>query len=296
MSGFVLENSRLRCEFLPSDGGRLVSLLDKLHGDELIWNNPRTCDLPRYYGANYDNMSAGGVEEAFPTGLADVFQGDDIPFFGEVWSIPWKAQHDAMQLQMECYSAIYPVRITKCYTLEENRLICSYILSNLADRDLPFLFGVHPSLSVKPGDTVLLDRTSFHVGVADNMGAEITMGQHFTWPMAGSQDLSDFFKKHEKNACMEFRTYELQTGFLGVKKKSGIELHIAFDQRIFPALSVWLIGGGWRGHECLMAEFFTGYPFVLSQAHESGFCPTLSAGSQLKTTVTYTLLGGISYV
>ena len=85
----LLENDLLKAEIFPHDGGRIVSLIDKSSGREFIWTNPRTNNLTRTYGANYDNLSAGGIEEAFPTGYPDNYNGDELPFFGEIWTVGW---------------------------------------------------------------------------------------------------------------------------------------------------------------------------------------------------------------
>ena len=107
-----LENDIIKAEILPDDGGRLVSLVDKSSGREYIWTNPRTKNLLRTYGANYDNLSAGGIEEAFPTGYPDNHNGDELPFFGEIWSVGWEYSpsensRNGWHLHTQC--SIYPI-------------------------------------------------------------------------------------------------------------------------------------------------------------------------------------------
>ena len=78
----ILENERLLVAVLPDDGGRMVRLFDMLAQCELLWQNPRTSRVRRYYGCCYDDMSAGGVEEAFPTVLACKHMRAELPSFG----------------------------------------------------------------------------------------------------------------------------------------------------------------------------------------------------------------------
>ena len=283
----IIENEHIRCVLRPLDGGRLVSFIDKASGREYIWTNKRTEHISRYYGANYDDVCAGGVEEAFPTGLADEFHTDKLPFFGEFWSVPWRIQNQSENmLELSCYSAIYPIHLTKTYQLEGQSLSCGYLLQNEGPNEIPYLLGIHPSLNIKADDKLRLPPGEYHVGTAVNVPH--ALGKTFTWPLLNGRDLGIVASDHQSGECLEFRSHPLREGYIELLDQNKV-FRVEFDPAYFPALSVWLIYGGWRGHYCIMTEFFTGWPFLLSEAIAKGKHTKIKAGETVSTAVTYRL-------
>ena len=114
----TLENEKIRITVLPEDGGRIVSLFDRTAGCELLWENPRTSRARRYYGCCYDDMSAGGVEEAFPTVEACRHIRTELPPFGEVWTLAWQAAQEDHCLALETQSLVWPATLQKTITLD----------------------------------------------------------------------------------------------------------------------------------------------------------------------------------
>ena len=279
----------MSCEFLPEDGGRLVSLKSKAAGREYIWINERTKNLKRYYGANYDNLMAGGVEEAFPTGYEDGFEGNAIPFFGEIWPIAWEVtKQEKDYISMLCYSSIFPVIIHKTYSLNGPDLECHYSIKNLSNSPIPLMFGVHPSIAVKKGDRINIAPGDYRIGLSEGMPDGCEAGKSFTWPVCGKENLSVVPEIDKEDRCMEFSTDKLNRGFFSLEDDSE-NLNIRFDEKVFTALSLWYIWGGWRGHRCLMFEFYTGYPFKLSEAVKKESIPYLKAKDSFETSVIYKL-------
>ena len=284
----MLENERIRNVLIPSDGGRLLSFVDKRSGRDYIWTNKRTESILRYYGANYDDLSAGGVEEAFPTGLADELIGDKLPFFGELWSVPWLVRKQTKTfVEMERYSSIYPILVTKTYSLEDRTLYCSYSLENEGPTEIPYLFGVHPSLQIASGDVLRLPEQEYRVGTAVNVPD--ALNKTFRWPLLNERALSVIEADGTSGECLEFRSNSVSEGCIGLSD-GNTEFRVGFDAAFFPALSVWLIYGGWRGHYCVMTEFFSGWPFTLSEAVTHGAYTKIKPGELIDTSVTYRLM------
>ena len=281
----IIESEALQCTFLPSDGGRLVSLIDKLSGRDYIWTNKRTENTLRYYGANYDDLGAGGVEEAFPTGLEDEAHCDKLPFFGELWSVPWRiCKQTVDMLEMECYSSIYPMKLTKTYRLEVNTLSCSYTLANEGPVEIPYLLGIHPSIRVRGNDPLRLPTGKYHVGTAVNVPH--VLNSTFSWPFLNGRDLSKICEGNSSGECLEFRSNSVSEGCIELINGSKA-FFVEFDPAFFPALSCWLIYGGWRGHYCVMVEFFSGWPFKLSEAITNEKYAKIDAYDIQCTTVIY---------
>ena len=281
----ILENDSVRASFLPHDGGRLVSLIEKSSNREFIWTNPRTSPLLRYHGADYDNLSAGGIEEAFPNVFPDSFGGIELPFFGEVWPISWSFEESADGgLVMHALCSAYPVRVSKHWTLLPNGLRCSYTLTNLSGLELPYLFGVHPSLNVMPGDKIHMPSGEYIVGSMFPEG--LTEEKVFQWPMLDKRDLR---VPASQTACEYLQIYTEKTGgTFSLEAGSGdIRLDVSFDEKYFTALSSWMIYGGWRGLYCVMVEFFTGWPLILSEHASNKNCQCLKPRESAQTDVFY---------
>jgi hypothetical protein len=58
LRSLVVENSQLRLVILPELGGKLWSLVYKLHDREIFWHHPRVEPRPSPYGAAYDDAQA----------------------------------------------------------------------------------------------------------------------------------------------------------------------------------------------------------------------------------------------
>lgn len=60
----ILENDRMKTEWLPEIGGKMVSLVDKSSGAQLIghsYQHYSNTNLP-YYGAAYDTYGGSGFD------------------------------------------------------------------------------------------------------------------------------------------------------------------------------------------------------------------------------------------
>ena len=281
-----LENDALKASFFPHDGGRLTSLIAKSSGREFIWTNRRTTSLSRFHGADYDNLSAGGVEEAFPNVYKDTIDGIELPFFGEVWPVCWSFQEpvtgDGWLMEVDC--GAYPVRVSKEWTLHPDGLSCAYTLTNLSGLTLPYLFGVHPSLRIEPGDELCLPDDEYKTG--EFFPDSLPYQELFKWPLHGRRDLR---YPPLQTACEFLQIFTEEAGgkIAVLSKRDSVRLEILWDKTYFSALSVWMLYGGWRGHYCVMAEFFTGWPLVLSQALAEGKCTYLNPGEKAHTSVHY---------
>ena len=290
----TLENGLISAQVQPWDGGRVTSLYDRRKQHEHIWTNPRTRHLSRTYAANYDDLSASGIEEAFPTVGSCRVAGATLPFFGEVWSVPWDYRilsciDDEIVLELSCYSSIYPARVTKTLRMQANSpdLTTDYEIINLGADIFPFVFGVHPSICLSPGAAIDLPEGEYRVEFLHPSDQETA--RIFQWPNYGAIDLSKSGRPDD-NRCFNFLTEKVNRGIYRFTD-AGSEscLAIEFDHSYFPCLSIWLIYGGWRGYYCAMTEFFTSWPAALDKAQKAGLSKTLSPGEKARTSVKYSI-------
>lgn len=291
----IIKNDLISIRIEPWDGGRITELIDRITGINYIWTNERTRNLYRYYSANYDDLSNSGIEEAFPTvGPCDI--GDaKLPFFGEIWTIPWDykvktASTSEISIQLSCFSAIYPAKICKVYTITEGSsdLLVEYSIENIGAERFDFVFGVHPSISIFPKMIMQMPIGDYKVNYIypprqDNE-------ESFTWPLHNDRNLSIVGDPND-NYCINMYTTDTSEGkysFYDPSSKNGIS--VIFDSSLFRSLSIWLIYGGWRGHYCAMTEFFTSWPSSLNEARKTGEAIKLDAHSIIRTSVVYQLM------
>lgn len=282
-----LENDWILAEILPWDGGRISRIYDKKHDCELIWSNPRTKNVSRYYGCNYDDLSASGIEEAFPTVQPCKAGGADVPFFGEIWTIPWEYKKHEEGYIFTCSSPIWTAEIRKKVFLFENSLSMTYEIRNTGKEMFEFLFGFHPSLCIYESSRLYAPGGIYEMYVAGQLEEGKT--EQFTWPYYGERDMSDACAK-ENTGFFNFLTFPVADGCYGVEhpsKETGLK--IEFDRRFFKCLSLWPIYGGWRGHTCVMTEAFTTWPASLDKAIEEDRAYRLKPSECAETTVNYTV-------
>ncbi len=290
----VAENDRLRIAVTPYDGGRLTSLWDKRAGFEHIWVNERNRHLRRTYAANYDDTTAFGLEEAFPTVHPCPYGDAVLPFFGETWTLPWNyevlTEPDGLCIRLWCETSITPARVEKRFVLrgQESVLHTEYRIENIGFGELPYLFCVHPSLRLTPQSSIEVPAGAYETGwmYPENAAPK----QTFEWPKLGGYDLSRALPP-EENCCFNFYTRQVAGGRYALWHPAvGTGLTIRFDPVEFRSLSLWLSYGGWRGHHCVMSEMFTCWPINLADAMQEGQHEVLAAGQSRTYTVAYELM------
>jgi hypothetical protein len=290
----TLENERIAVQIEPWDGGRVTRLFDKTKDHEHIWTNPRTRHLSRFYAANYDDLSNSGIEEAFPTVGTCRYEEAILPFFGEIWSVPWDyqvliASEKEISLQLSCYCSIFPARITKTISMyaDQPKMKVEYEIENVGAEEFSYVFGVHPSICLSPTTQIKMPEEEYQINYQFPIDLETI--QTFSWPYFGRFDLSESGRPDD-NRCISFLSSQVGSGiytFSDVRSKSG--LAIEFDHRFFRCLSIWLIYGGWRGHYCAMTEFFTSWPAALDEAKEAGLARKLQKQEVDRTSITYSI-------
>ena len=280
----ILENERLLVSVLPDDGGRMVRLFDKLAQCELLWQNPRTSRVRRYYGCCYDDMSAGGVEEAFPTVLACKHMRAELPSFGEVWTLPWQETRDEKGITLETDSLVWPAHLKKVLRLDGTRLCVSYTVENIGTDAFTYLFGFHPALRLYADSRLLCAPGTYQMLCAPDLTQE---GELFSWPDYHGRDLRQM-QGGSFGGVYNFAMDPAASGYYGVQhpaKQTG--LCIRYDASVFRMLSIWPVYGSWRGHTCLLTEAFTAAPLALTQAEQAGSAEILRSGEALQTEVFY---------
>ena len=298
-----LENEHLRVEVLPELGGKIFRLVDKSRDRDLLWKSPRVRPHHVDLHDNFDDHWAGGWDEAFPNGVAIKNRyGDDLAYFGELWSQPWtwtitEDSPSHVELVMEIATPITPARWRRTLRLGTDPVLrISYRVENIGFMPFDFIWGIHPALEITPG--LRLDMPASRGEVANEWGGGAIgkEGDTYDWPLLGTHDLRLPLGPDSKSFALHYLT-GLKAGWVAatdVSSKRGFGL--VFDPELFKVIWLWQCYGGWRGYHHVIMEPWTGYPTFLDQAAAAGRARTLDPGETLETEVAAVLYQGVTSV
>ncbi len=150
----TLENSYCSISVDPERGAKITSIRYKQQDREILLV-PDTIDEIPYpeYGQEYGPQQSWGFDEMFPTINKEVcshphWEGMVMPDHGEVWALPWKASFDDDTLHTSIRSPLFPYKLSRMITLEDNSIIIDYRAENLSNLELPCLWAAHMLLAV----------------------------------------------------------------------------------------------------------------------------------------------------
>ncbi|HEV7810208.1 MAG TPA: hypothetical protein VGO64_06400, partial [Candidatus Limnocylindrales bacterium] len=172
-------------------------------------------------------------------------------------------------------------------------------LTNVGYARVPFMWGIHPGIAVRPGARIQVPGTTgtFHEGSSD-LGIE--PGTGFAWPhlpaAAGSIDLSVARPPDPPSWELAFID-GLTAGWLAVtdpETRSGFAM--SFDTDVFPVAWLWGVYGGWRGLYTVALEAWTAHPPRLDEVIAAGRARTLAPGESIETEVRFIAFDGVEFV
>lgn len=294
MKTVILENEFVRATVLVDFGAKIHEFIYKPSNRDFMYHHPRVeCRTP-VFSANVDNWWTGGLDEAIPTGHPCSYKGEELPFLGEVWSLPWdyeiqKRSRDEVVVYLRRPLIISPLIVERWISLHqgEKMLRFRHKITNVGNAAFEFLWGLHPGFAIHsdcridlPAGEMLVQESS-----PDNRLGQA--GTHYDWPFANDRwgepiDMRTI--PSAKVGTMDFHyATDLKDGWLALtdtKRKEGVAL--VFPKEIFPCAWLWLVYGGWRGIYTAAVEAWTGYPAKLSEAVASGKFSRLDAGAHLE--------------
>jgi galactose mutarotase-like enzyme len=295
----VLENREVRLVVLPSLGGKIYELRSKRDDVQFLWHNPRMLPKRAPFGANFDHFFVGGWDHPFPTLEPSSVGGEDFPYVGELWSLPWTwrpVEGDGwIGLEESVQATILPAKLTCRIQLADDapEFEMHYRLENVGALPFDFMWGLHPCIALDP-------ETRFHVPARkatvmqspdEGVGR---VGDVYAWPALEFKDRTwrvDTSLPPERGV---FGLHELvlDEGWFEVERGSGAKLRVEFPSEIFRVLYLWMVYGGWRGIYHAALEPWTGGGVRLAEAIERGMARRLLPGESLKATVRATVAPG----
>jgi hypothetical protein len=294
----VLENSRIRATIIPSLGGRVWELLDRIRGRQWIWHRENVPLAASQAGSNYDDVWAGGWEELFPNDAPANFEGRTLPDHGEWWTTEW-AVAEASAGTEAVVRLVADTHIVRASCIKEYRLgddsdtiNVSYRIESREPKAFHFLFKQHLAIAVSPscGLTLPGGRVS---AVDPAFGTMLPGPEPFDWPLAPGADLDDvdLSRVPPFGEAREFvYVTELPESWCGVDDvAAGASIRMRFDDRRMPFVWLFLSYGGWRDCYTAVLEPCTNMPKDLSEAVRTGRSERLDAGAVFQTRVAVTL-------
>ncbi|RPI03366.1 MAG: DUF5107 domain-containing protein [Calditrichaeota bacterium] len=290
----ILENEFIKATVLPDVGAKIHEFIYKPSNRDFMYHHPRVeCRTP-VFGVNVDNWWSGGMDEAIPTGHPCVYQGEEYPFLGEAWSLPWHYEiqnrgSDQVTAYLRRPLIISPLIVERWITLRQHEMMLRFRhrITNSGNKAFDFIWGLHPGFAVNsdcridlPAGAMIIDESV----PDDRLGAK---GTKYQWPFARDRNGHRVDMRQVPAAdadIMEFHyAAELKEGWLSItdaRQKQGAAL--VFPKDVFSAAWLWLVYGGWRGIFTAAVEAWTGYPAKLSEAVANERFSRLDAGASLE--------------
>jgi hypothetical protein len=295
----VLENPRVRAIVIPSLGGRVWELLDRVRGRQWIWhrdNVPLTVS-PR--GSSYDDVWAGGWEELFPNDAPADFEGRTLPDHGEWWTTAWTAAEVSAgaeavvrlvaETQTPNTSCFKEVRLRG----DADTIHVSYRIESREADPFHFLFKQHLPIALTPSCELILPG-GLVAAVDPAFGTLLPSPGPFAWPLAEGTNGRNVDLRQVPPRSSEEREFvyvsELPESWCGVDDVTqGASIRMRYDQQRMPFLWLFMSYGGWRDCYTAVLEPCTNMPKDLTEAVRTGQSARLDPGAVFETSVAVTL-------
>lgn len=302
----ILENAWMKVVIAPQQGAHIVSLEYRPLSRQWLWQNPRISLSSAPFGAPFDDYWSGGIDAFFPTCYPSTYLGTSIPEGGEGWSIPWQWRettdtHGA-QITLTAGARIWPVQMQRTVRLRHDRplLELGFHFLNVGVEPLPFLFGLHPAMTIREGDRLDLPDGVVQVDEVqgETMGAP---GQRYRWPylqtVQGQRDMRRMRGITDGTFGGHFhRPTEGVPWWALTDPVNRVGIGLVAPSAQFQGLWLWQVFGGWKGYHHLVAEPWTGYPIKLDDALEQGSGAWFAPQQEVQLNVEIVCYQGISAV
>jgi hypothetical protein len=262
-----IESETIRAQFLPGSGAKLASLVYKPRNFELMVQAAGAEYRLQPFGWEYTAGECTGFDDMFPTIDACYYdrypwQGVKMADHGEVWSLPWRLQVGADQLDFVVFGVRFPYRLEKRVSFPaDSSLRLDYRLTNLSPFDLDCLWAAHRMVNLEEDvELVLPEGVESVVGTFDVTGRFGAYGDTYAWPVATLHDGSrrDLRRLRPRSTGDAYKYYvkgALPAGGCGLRyPRSDFTLALTFPVARVPYLGVLPNEGGWRDHYNVFLE------------------------------------------
>ena len=295
-ASLVLRTPRLELECVPSLGGRVVRLFDRRSGREWLWHR----DSARWLwesrpGSSFGEGPQAGLDECLPSVSACRVDGLAIPDHGDLWFQSWRVEETLLSagvLSLGVQAHSMPFLFSRSISaLDDHTLEFRYRLENVGDRELPYLWCLHPLFAIHSGDRIDLPAEVASLRLNGGLGVPIAFGERWSYPEPFPRVRLDLLQcPGGDGACVKGFAGPLLEGRAAlVNDNTGDRLELTWDARELPLLGLWL-NRGLAGFHHVAIEPCSGAPDSLSDAIEHWKCfSTIGAHSVREWSLRWTL-------
>lgn len=267
-----IENAGIKAIFLPDQGAKLCSFVEKAGGQEYIYQGKTTDYRIARYGQDFLEGECAGVDEMFPNIDAcyydrEPWEGIKLPDHGEVWAREWEVQLEKEAVCFQIVGLHLPYRLTKRVSLKgECTLRLDYMAENLTEYSMDYIWAAHMMLAAQKGCRFnvpkQMKRAYTTISSSGTLGK---YGDQFNYPKVRNADGSIYDMSiyrgddaDDYQKCYFSEQVPPGCGWAGILYPDGRRLQIRFPEREVPYLGIIQGEGGEFNLRCMFLEPCTG--------------------------------------
>ncbi len=307
----VLENDLLRCTVLADKGADIYELRYKPRDVDVLWKAPWGFkEVGSFAPTAVSSQVAwldhyeGGWQEIFPSGGGPAtYFGIEMPFHGEVSTVPWEyrileAGGQRASVRFSVATTRTPFRLERTMSIQSGRadIVFEERLVNDGAIALDYMWGHHPAY----GAPFLSDRCRLDVpagrivanpGQTDPERSWLPDGGSFDWPIVVGRDgerhdLRQIPGPTERVNNLGYLV-DLEEGWYGLTNQElGFGIGLVWPKEFFPCVWLWQELNGsfvhpWYGRAYVMGvEIWTSWPGLgLNAAQQAGTVRRIGPGA-----------------
>ena len=279
----VLENACLRVRVMPERGGKLVSVLEKKHGFEALFQ-PGSGYPPLVPGMPFSEGDASGFDDVFPS-MGETFREREgaeslvLPDHGEIWTSAMRVTEESPEaVGMETRGRVLPYVYRKRISLRGRDVCMDIRIRNTGGKAFPLVWVGHGLLRMEKSMAFLFP--------GESRGIEWTAGCGFPEDGEVRTRVDDpvygLPEPLPEGKMMKFYFLDpVREGrCAALYPDSGMRVELRFDASRLPYLGFWATTGGYRGERNFAFEPATAWYDTWERAMRSGKCPLLAPGEE----------------
>jgi hypothetical protein len=307
----ILENDLLRCSVLADKGADIYELIYKPRDVDVLWKAPWGLKELGSFAPTATNSEVawldhyeGGWQEIFPSGGGPcVINGVEVPFHGEVSTVPWdyqilEAGGQRARVRFSVATTRTPYRLERTMTVEAGKasILFEERVTNEGAVPLDYMWGHHPAygapflsgrcrLDASPG------RVIANPGQTDPERSWLPDGGEVGWPRFVGRDgrphsLQQIPGPAERVNNLAYLV-DLAAGWYGLTNQElGFGVGLVWPKEFFPCVWLWQelngsFGHPWYGRAYVMGvEIWTSWPGLgLVAAKQNGTTRSIAPGA-----------------
>jgi hypothetical protein len=269
VTAIALETDLVRVLFLPENGGKLASIVQKNTSREFLVQAPGLDYKELAYDGDYVESECSGFDDMFPTidrcfYTDHPWKGIEMPDHGEVCALKWHYEIQEHCLYMYVYGVRFPYKLEKWVNFAEgSSLNIRYKATNLSGFDFNYIWAAHPMIQMEEGGEIIVP---FMGGepVVSMYSSDINVhyGDNFSWPNItawdGIDETGGRVNPDNKRGYKFFFKHQIPEGWCAYQYSDGTIFRFSFPKENVPYLGVWVNESEFKNCSSVALEMCTG--------------------------------------